>query len=115
VILTASSPIQQASELGPSELSVFTHHLVAGLASGDADLDRDGRITFDELYDYVYERVTESSPQTPQKWCLGEQGSIVVAKSRQDPVRTTVKTTTPIDQARPRPRLQTWAPPELPG
>ena len=37
--------------------SVFTRALVRGLETGEADRDGDGRVSVDELYDYVYEEV----------------------------------------------------------
>ncbi|MFY9820823.1 MAG: caspase family protein [Thermoanaerobaculia bacterium] len=70
-VLTASNSTQLAwEEVAASStegLSVFTHHLVKGLASGEADLDGDGLVSVDELYDYVYARVVEDNPrQTPE-------------------------------------------------
>ena len=41
--------------------SVFTRYLVDGLKTGEADTDADGRITLDELYDYVYPQVVSST------------------------------------------------------
>jgi uncharacterized caspase-like protein len=46
--------------------SLFTRCVVDGLRSGDADIDQDGRISVDDLYDYVCQRMRERSPhQTP--------------------------------------------------
>jgi hypothetical protein len=59
--------------------SYFTEAVVSGIATGAADLDGDGRITVDELYSYVAQRIRESpSPQRPLKLDSGE-GHIVVA------------------------------------
>ena len=59
--------------------SYFTEALVTGIGSGAADVDGDGRITVDELYDYVYARIKDGpSPQRPRKMCVGE-GHVVVA------------------------------------
>ncbi|MEU8661429.1 DUF4429 domain-containing protein [Actinoplanes philippinensis] len=53
--------------------------MITGIASGAADLDRDGRITADELYDYVYGEVVKGpSPQRPRRLGSGE-GALVVA------------------------------------
>ena len=42
-----------------------------------------GRITIDELYDYVYEHVLNETPkQTPGKWSYRQQGDFVIAKNR---------------------------------
>jgi hypothetical protein len=54
--------------------------LVQGIETGEADINRDGQITIDELYDYVYERVIkERANQTPGKWTYKQQGEFVVA------------------------------------
>ena len=61
VVLTATDSTQYAWEgdevLGEAENSLFTHYLIEGLKTGKADMDHDGRISLDELYDYVYEKV----------------------------------------------------------
>src|SRR5918994_2081200 len=52
-----ADPATGINELGPAAPgSLFTRCLVDGLASGDADMDGDGRISVDELYDYVCQR-----------------------------------------------------------
>ena len=82
VILTASDSTQFAWEgnqvIGDTANSLFTHFLVEGL-KGEADLDGDGRITVDELYDYAYERVRFVTPkQTPSKFSSKQQGEIIL-------------------------------------
>lgn len=86
VILTASDSLQYAFQgdnlEGEGELSIFTQALVSGLETGQADLDQDGQITLDELYDYVHDHVTDETPkQTPGKWVFDVQGEIVIAKN----------------------------------
>ncbi len=87
-ILTASSGMEYAFEgadlvLAEGEPSVFTGAVVRGLASGDADLDRDGQISVDDLYEYVFAEIrAASSHQTPQRFVVGEQGRLVVARRR---------------------------------
>jgi uncharacterized caspase-like protein len=86
VILTASDATQYAWEgdqvIGEAENSLFTHHLVEGLQTGQADTNGDGEITVDELYDYVYKQVISQTPkQTPGKWSYREQGEIVIARA----------------------------------
>jgi outer membrane protein assembly factor BamD (BamD/ComL family) len=85
-VLTATDATQYAWEddqiSGESANSLFTRYLVKGLQSGDADLDNDGSITVDELYDYVFAQVVKQTPkQTPGKWTYKEQGEIVIASS----------------------------------
>ena len=82
VILTASDSTQFAWEgdkiIGETDNSLFTHFLVEGL-EGEADLDGDGRITVDELYDYAYEMVKLATPkQTPSKFSSQQKGEIVL-------------------------------------
>jgi hypothetical protein len=86
VVLTATDATQYAWEgdqvIGQADNSVFTHYMVEGLHTGAADADRDGMITLDELYDYVYEKVVTATPnQTPGKWAYKEQGDIVIARN----------------------------------
>ncbi len=82
IILTASDSTQFAWEgdkvIGKTDNSLFTHFLVKGL-EGEADLDGDGSITVDELYDYAYERVRFATPkQTPSKFSSKQQGEIIL-------------------------------------
>ena len=86
VVLTATDATQYAWEgdkiIGEADNSVFTHYLVQGLQTGEADIDADGRITLDELYDYVYGQVVAKTPkQTPGKWSYKQQGDIVIARN----------------------------------
>jgi len=60
---------------------VFTRAIVAGLRSGEADLDHDGAVTPDELYDYVHEKVVAQRPtQRPGKWEWDVRGQVVLAR-----------------------------------
>ncbi len=86
VVLTASDATQYAWDgeavQGQPEASVFTRYLVEGLRTGAADLDGDGLINIDELYEYVYGKVLSvSSKQTPAKFADRQQGAIFIARS----------------------------------
>src|ERR1019366_8344290 len=75
VVMTASDALQYSFEgdkvEGEAVQSVFTKMLVQGIKTGEADLDRDGSISLDELYDYVYARVVgHNANQRPRKWTL---------------------------------------------
>lgn len=88
IILTASDSTQYAWEgekiIGETDNSVFTHYLVQGL-KGEADLNSDGRITVDELYDFTYENVKLATPnQTPSKFSSRQQGEIVLRDNLKD-------------------------------
>jgi hypothetical protein len=83
VILTASDATQFAWEgdkvVGSeTDNSLFTYFLVEGL-KGHADLDGDGVITIDELYQYAHDQIVSRTPkQTPKMWSFGQEGKIVL-------------------------------------
>jgi hypothetical protein len=81
-VLTASGETEVSFEDAASEMirpSYFTDALITGIASGSADLNRDGRVTVDELYDYIYDQVRSGpSPQRPRRLGVGE-GVLVVS------------------------------------
>jgi uncharacterized caspase-like protein len=84
VVLTASDATSFAWESGGkatiTDESLFTHHLVQGIETGDADLEGDARIDADELYAYVYrEVVRERSDQHPMKFGQGQEGKLIVS------------------------------------
>jgi hypothetical protein len=85
-VITASDAMQYAFEgdelKGSSPGSVFTRNLIRGLESGEADQDNDGWVSFDEMYDYLYERVTKEMPeQVPRKWVFDVEGDLIVARN----------------------------------
>lgn len=85
IVLTASDSTQFAWEgdrvIGETDNSLFTHFLVEGL-EGRADLNGDGQITVDELYEYAYEKVKLATPkQTPSKFSSKQQGEIILRES----------------------------------
>jgi hypothetical protein len=85
IILTANDSTQFAwkgdTVIGETSDSRFTHFLIEGL-EGEADLDGDGRITVDELYDYAYEKVRLATPkQSPSKFTSKQQGEIILRQS----------------------------------
>ena len=85
-VITASTSLQLALD-GKEEPSLFTHAVVEGLRSGDADRDLDGLVTLDEFYNYVHEQVTAKNPdQTPVK-SFDVQGEVYVAR-RGGPINT---------------------------
>lgn len=110
-VITASTAMEyafegdelaNAHEAGPS---LFTSALVGGLESGEADRDQDGYIGLDELYEYVYDRVRESTPnQTPSKWTYGVQGELYIARRSRPVSRPGPRVLRPI-QSEPMPQL----------
>lgn len=87
-VITASNSMEYAfegDELAEDNAplpSVFTSALVEGLRTGEADLDGDGLVSLDELYDYVFDRVRERNPaQTPTK-NVEMSGDLFLARSQ---------------------------------
>ena len=87
-VITASNSMEYAfegDELAEDNAplpSVFTAALVEGLRTGEADLDGDGLVSLDELYDYVFDRVRERNPaQTPTK-NVEMSGDLFLARSQ---------------------------------
>lgn len=84
-VLTATDATQYAWEgdkiSGNHTHSIFTRYLIEGLRTGNADVNDDGRITVEELYQYVHARVQESgAKQTPHKWSYKQQGDVLIAR-----------------------------------
>ena len=80
-LLTASTRIQTAQEKEGDKNAVFTKHLIAGIKSGEADTDGNGKVTMDEVFSYVYKHVTLEAPQEPERYFLGARGELVFAKT----------------------------------
>lgn len=107
VILTASSRTQFAMEMANGEIngepqaSVFTRYLVEGLRTGNADIDQDGRITVDELYDWTDRRMREDGQrQTPRKVVMSQEGRLLLAtvphsRMKPSPLPEQVRTCSP--------------------
>jgi uncharacterized caspase-like protein len=66
-VMTASTGIQVAQEKQDVGHGIFTHYVLKGL-QGAADANHDGRVTVDELYEYVRNQVSAATngKQTPQ-------------------------------------------------
>jgi outer membrane protein assembly factor BamB len=120
VVLTASRSTEYSFEGGQASgegvPSVFTHAIVTGLRTGDADRDRDGLITVTDLYQYVFESVRAAEPrQTPELWTYGAEGTLLVARSvrgaviEPEPLPEDLRTTL----ESPRPRVRETAVAEL--
>ena len=89
VVITASTALEYAFEgeelrMQSAAPSIFTGAVVHGLESGEADTDGDGKVSVDELYDYVYQRVRTTTPnQTPTKSAHNVRGDLYLARSTQ--------------------------------
>lgn len=91
-VITASSALEYAFEadgnsspVSQAQPSVFTGALIDGLATGSADIDGDGLIDIDELYDHVYKRVKSVVPQQTPGQSSQLEGSLYVATSPRGP------------------------------
>lgn len=84
-IITASSALEYAYEgddlTGEGRPSIFTSAIVDGLESGEADLDGDQRISVDDLYEFVYRRVQEHTPNQTPSIKSDLEGPLYVARS----------------------------------
>jgi uncharacterized caspase-like protein len=83
-VISASNAMEYSFEgdqrSGKGEPAVFTSAVVKALETGQADRDGDGWISVDELYDYVFDEVSDHSPQRPVK-SLNLEGDLRIAKS----------------------------------
>jgi uncharacterized caspase-like protein len=60
VIITAAGPNELALELPDLGHGVFTYYLLKGM-EGEADRDKDGIVTVNELYEYLETKVSEQA------------------------------------------------------
>ncbi|MBP3518793.1 MAG: caspase family protein [Parabacteroides sp.] len=65
-VFTSSSVNQAALVLDEAHTGLFTYFLAIGLR-GKADLNADGHVTADELYQYIYSNVSENSKKIYQE------------------------------------------------
>ncbi|GAX42887.1 GUN4 domain-containing protein [Tolypothrix sp. NIES-4075] len=84
-VLTSSDTVEYSYAPEPSELSIYTRYLVEGIKTGVGDLNNDGNISVDELYEYTKKKVKEISPKMNPLLDNGRGGyKIVLANSIQD-------------------------------
>ncbi|KAM3089621.1 caspase, EACC1-associated type [Phormidesmis sp. 146-35] len=80
IVLTSSSALEYSFERKGEELAIYTRYLVEGIETGAADLDRDGKISVNELHDYAKTRVSKAAPSMrPQRYILQEGEKIFLA------------------------------------
>jgi hypothetical protein len=92
VVITASSAMEYAFEAGEvtsegGQPSVFTAAVVQGLETGEADRDGDGQVSADELYDFVFDRVREATPNQRPRIFSDVQGALYIALNPNSPTR----------------------------
>lgn len=87
VVLTASNAFEYAFEeerlsLEAPQASVFTDVLLEGLSSGAADLNGDGWVDAQELFNYVHREVrARRAGQTPKFFAHGADAAIRIARA----------------------------------
>jgi len=86
VVLTASDATQYAFEgdalTGRATPSIFTASMARGLQTGAADIDGDGLVSVDDVYEYTRRRLAEQPHrQSPRKWEFDVGGTIVLART----------------------------------
>ena len=84
IIITASTAMEYAFEGDHTEstgtgTSIFTRALVEGLRTGAADLDHDGQISVDDLYEYVHQAVRAVTPNQTPSMQADVEGAIYIA------------------------------------
>jgi uncharacterized caspase-like protein len=84
-IMTASTAVQVALEKEQDEYSAFTKHVIEGLQTEAADVDEDGVVTMDELYQYVHDQLKREGFQEPMKWAINVRGELVIARTGKSP------------------------------
>ena len=73
-VLTSSSATEYSFEQKDADLSIYTRYLVEGLETGAADLNGDGWIAVDELYEFTRDKVQEAAPAMQPKIYAAEAG-----------------------------------------
>ncbi len=87
VVITSSTSLQfsyenEARSRETAEPSVFTSAVVEGLRDGSADRDQDGYVSSDDLYAFVYDRVSSVLPQqTPTRSVNAAEGKLYLARN----------------------------------
>lgn len=78
-IITASDKYQLAREVEGGTHSIFTKHMLEGL-KGAADTTKKGRVTVEDLYTYVYEKVVAEGGQKPLKFVTQGAGDFILVE-----------------------------------
>ncbi|MGR8932514.1 MAG: caspase, EACC1-associated type, partial [Gammaproteobacteria bacterium] len=73
-VLTSSSSTQYSFEQQESDLSVYTKHLIEGIATGAADANDDGFVSIGELHEYARHKVKETYPAMKPEIYPGKEG-----------------------------------------
>ncbi len=77
-VLAASTAFDVAVERKDDEYGAFTKFIIEGIQTWEA-ADKDGNVTVDSLYDYLYRRMQKEIGKTPKKWDIGVQDTLIIA------------------------------------
>ena len=73
-IMTSSTELQNSFATEGERLSLYTFHLVEGIYTGQADLDKDNRISIHDLHEYIKTRIQEDMPEMKPALYAEHQG-----------------------------------------
>ena len=106
-LMTASSAEQQAKESDQYRHGIFTHYLIQGLTSGQADLDNDGIISPDDAYKYIHRQLKQRGyDQTPLFKSEMEGVLSLIPASESKPKRARdPKPAEPTHESKPAPKI----------
>jgi len=81
--LAAFTPSQCFYSQNRPQPSVYTRYLVEGMETGAADLDNDGVVSVDELYEYTSRKVQKVAPEIESViyWVREDANKLVLAKA----------------------------------
>ena len=81
-LIASTSSREPAFAKSGERYSEFTKHLIEGIRSGSADINGDGLISANELYQYLKRRMAEEKHgSTPARSVTGGRGEIFIARA----------------------------------
>ena len=82
-ILTAASATEYAWAGEKYDLSIYTHYLLQGIETGEADVNGDRYLSLEELHDYASRKIREAGAEmTPEFYPIREGGKIRLFKTK---------------------------------
>jgi ubiquinone/menaquinone biosynthesis C-methylase UbiE len=81
-IMAASSAGQQVYAANGDRNGPLTKHILQAIRTGEADSNRDGFVTMNELFEYVCERIVLESRRKPTSFSTGASGPLIIARNR---------------------------------
>jgi uncharacterized metal-binding protein len=72
-ILTSSNVLEDSFHVEGYDLSIYTHYLIEGIQTGDANQDGGEYITVEELHTYVKERLEKAALKMPSQFKMSPQ------------------------------------------